>query len=222
MPERVEPPILLSRLLTLVFAAAVVMTVALGVTLYKLFPLNRPQVFFLTGQPRNNIELRLHEMPVDDENLDIYKRTFIREYIRARNEIVANTRIMRKKWNNVDDGVVFNWSTDDIYAAFQETNMWIALMNDVPDFEFTCSVEFRDGAIEPYADDTYLVSFSYFCADNNGQTDTKDYKIKVRLESTTDARIKWADRVDNPLGMRVAEYQIVSDNGDPLDTGYLQ
>ena len=35
------------------------------------------------------------------------------------------------------------------------------------------------------------------------------------------ATIKWSDRLDNPLGIRVSEYEIESENGDPLNTGYL-
>ena len=52
MADRIEPPILLSRLMTFVFAAALVVVVVLVVTLAKMFPLNRPQIFFLTTQPR--------------------------------------------------------------------------------------------------------------------------------------------------------------------------
>ena len=33
--------------------------------------------------------------------------------------------------------------------------------------------------------------------------------------------INWADRLNNPLGIRVSEYVVESGNGDPLDTGYL-
>lgn len=50
MPDRVEPPVLISRLMTFVFATALVVLGALGLTLWQLFPLNRPQVFFLTTQ----------------------------------------------------------------------------------------------------------------------------------------------------------------------------
>ena len=34
--------------------------------------------------------------------------------------------------------------------------------------------------------------------------------------------MKWVDRLNNPLGVRVSEYIIESGNGDPLDTGYLE
>jgi len=36
-----------------------------------------------------------------------------------------------------------------------------------------------------------------------------------------DTKLKWSERLDNPLGVRVSEYRIESGNGDPLDTGYL-
>ena len=226
MQTRVEPPILLSRLMIFVFAAMLVVLGVLGITLYNMYPLNRPQVFFLMSAPKNDLEIVLREMVPSDENLDIYKRTFIREYIRARNEIVPNAREMRTKWNNDVDGVVYAWSAPDVYSAFTQTNMWNAWMSGVPDFEFSCSVEFDTTntlAIEPIntENNEYSVNFKYFCEDSNRQMDKKDYKIRIKLDMADTPEIKWSDRMNNPLGIRVSEYTVESGNGDPLDTGYL-
>lgn len=221
MQDRVEPPILLSRMMTLVFASAIVVLVALVFTLYNMFPLNRPQVFFLMTAPKQDLQVVLREMVPSDENLENYKKSFILEYIKARNEIVPNAGIMRTKWNNGTDGVVYTWSTQDVYNTFTQTNMWQAWMSGLPDFEFSCSVEFGANAFEPYADNTYIVKFYYFCADSNRQLDKKEYKIKVKLDMADNATIKWSDRLDNPLGIRISEYEIESENGDPLNTGYL-
>ena len=152
MQDRVEPPILLSRVMTFVFASAIVVLVALVFTLYNMFPLNRPQVFFLMTAPKQNLQVVLREMVPSDENLENYKKSFILEYIKARNEIVPNAGVMRTKWNNGTDGVVYTWSTQDVYNTFTETNMWQAWMSGLPDFEFSCSVEFGANAFEPYAD----------------------------------------------------------------------
>ncbi len=221
MQDRIEPPILLSRLVVFLFAGAVVVLAALGFTLYKMFPLNRPQVYFLMTQPRENLEITLTELPPTDENMKWFMRAFIREYIKARNEITPDSRAMLRKWNNDENGVVHTWSTPDVYAAFTQTNMWTALMNNTPDFEFSCSVEFENGAITPRTADTFAVSFKYFCEDSGGQTDKKDYTIIVKLQMDDNATLKWSDRLDNPLGLRVSEYKIESGNGDPLNTGYL-
>ena len=90
MPDRVEPPVLISRLMTFVFATALVVLGALGLTLWQLFPLNRPQVFFLTTQVRPDMEVRLYSMPTKSNkgNIDLYLSSFVKEYIKARNEIV--------------------------------------------------------------------------------------------------------------------------------------
>lgn len=221
MQDRIEPPVLISRLMTFVFASSLVVLGALGVTLYKMFPLNRPQVFFLMTQLRSDVDIRLTEMPPADENLEIYKRMFIREYIRARNEVMPNMNVMRRKWNNSDDGVVRAWSSPDVYQAFTETGMWNAIMNDIPDFKFSCPVEFQTGAIAPRTDDTYAVSFTYYCTNSDRQGTTKDYTIVLKLEMDDGATVRWADRLNNPLGIRVTEYTVESDNGDPLNTGYL-
>lgn len=216
---RVEPPILLSRILTFVVAEALVVLIVLGVTLYKMFPLNRPQVFFLTTVVRDELDVRLQELPPRDEYLETYRRGFIREYIKARNEIVKNPELMHKKWNT--DGVVRKWSTDAVYADFIHTTMWDIIMNDMPEIDITCPVEFQPRAISPRGNDTYTVEFRYFCADNNGQAYSKDYTIKVKLASDNASGAKWSARLDNPLGLRVAEYTIESNNGDPLDTGFM-
>lgn len=221
MQDRIEPPILLSRLMTFVFAAMLVVLVTMVITLYNMFPLNRPQVFFLMTKPRNDLQVILREMNPTDENLEGYKRAFIREYIKARNEILPNANIMRTKWNNDSEGVVYTWSTQDVYNEFTKTNMWNAWMSDLPDFEFSCSVEFDSNAIEPRTDNTYAINFKYFCADNDRQMNKKDYKIKVKLDMGENTQIKWSDRINNPLGIRISEYEVESGNGDPLNTGYL-
>lgn len=218
MQSRIEPPILLSRILTFVLAGVLVVLVAMGVTLWQMFPLDRPQVFFLTTVVRDDLDVRLQEMPPRDEYLDTYKRGFIREYIKARNEIVTNSQLMYTKWGS--DGVVHTWSTDDVYAGFVRTAMWDAVMNAAAVIDISCPVEFQPRAISPRGNDTYTVEFRYFCADNNGQVHSKDYTIKIKLISDNAATVKWADRLDNPLGLRVAEYTVESDNGDPLDTGF--
>ncbi len=221
MQPHVKPPVLISRIMTFVFAATLVMTVVLGYTLYNMFPLNRPQIFILQTVQQKNQTIKLDELPPVDENYRTYLRAFIREYVKARNEIVSDTDAMRAKWGTGDGALVRAWSSDDVFADFQQTDMWNAMMNDVPDFEFECPVEFSSaGAIVPRGNDTYAVNFSYFCRNNNGQIAHKDYTIVLTLD-TDNNQIRWSQRLDNPLGVRVTGYTVESGPGDPLDTGYL-
>lgn len=182
-----------------------------------MFPLNRTQVLFLTAEPKTNTEIQITNFTPDSENLENYKQAFIKEYIKERNEIVPNASIMQRKWSAANYGTVYSWSTPGIYLDFQKTAMWTAYMNDVPDFVFRCPIEFT--SIAPRTEDTYAVSFKYFCTNNDGQTTKKDYTIKVKLEleSAIKGSIKWTERLSNPLGVRVAGYEIESGNGDPLD-----
>ena len=217
MQNRVEPPILISRLMTFVLATAMVVLVVMGITLYKMFPLNRPQVFFLTTQLSHRLEVTLQDMAPTSENLDRYKRYFIKEYIKARNEISSNINAMRKKWKNEPSATVRTWSSDAIFNDFAQTRMWTAIMNEIPGFELTCPVEFETGAITPRGNDMYAVKFRWFCENSDGQVGAKDYTIVVRLESDTDATVKWADRLNNPLGIRVTQYTVESVDGDKSD-----
>ncbi len=219
MQNRVKPPILISRIMTMVLAGALVVLGVLALTLGKMFPLNRPQIFFLTTTVRNDQDIRLIQMQPQGENLDRYKRAFVREYVRHRNEVFTNPKAMHKKWNG-EDGAVRIMSTDAVYADFMNTAMFSAIMSEMPDFEFTCPVIF-DGIRYLTTEDAYQVKIRYFCADNTGRTGSKDYTIKLKLQEYDNSQIKWADRIDNPLGLRVAEYSIIDGDGDPLNTGFL-
>lgn len=230
MADRIEPPILISRLMTFVFVATVVMSAVLFFTLYNMFPLKRPQVFFLLSQQRADRVITLTELQAknDQQHYEYFIRGFIREYVKARNEIVPNIAEMRKKWNNDNNSVMYAWSSPAVYEQLQSTNMWRAFMNDSPDFEFECPVEFEYGAVAPFQEDknqkTYDVKFSYYCrdTDNNRQISKKNYTIRITLDTTPKEQMKWQDRLTNPLGIYVSEYSIISDNGDPLNTGYLE
>ena len=218
MQNRVEPPILLSRLLTLVFAATLVVLVVLMVTLYNMFPLDRPEVFFLRSANPESTEITLTQIMPDADDLDIYKQAFIAEYVKTRNEITPSVRTMEKNWN-MQKGAVKTMSTEDVFADFVGTAMYQEFLLNDGVFNFSCSVEFSPQPVKPYKSDgvTYTVDFKWFCTNSYGQTDRKDYRMKIKLITDDAQTMKWTDRMENPLGLRVAEYSVESGNGDPLN-----
>ena len=229
MQNRVEPPVLISRLMVFVLATASVVLTVLMMTLSKMFPLNRPQIFFLQTTIRDNQDVKLVEMPPESTNLDLYKQNFVREYVRYRNEIFTDNAAMQQKWNSKNSPMRL-MSADDVYADFAQTAMFAGIMGELPGFEYNCPVIF-DGAPLPLpldirnpilSKDIYQVKIRYFCSDNTGRSTPKDYTIKVRLVADEGTQIKWADRIENPLGMRVAEYNVSEGDGDPLNTGFLE
>ena len=232
MQNHVEPPVLMSRLMMFVFATSLVVLGTLALTVKNMFPLSRPQIFFLTTDVRDNFDVQLASMPDAKQNLEVYKSAFVREYIKHRNEVVSNPKVMQLKWNNAN-GFVKQTSTPEVYAEFAKTDMFNAMMRDgMPGFDFMCSVSFtespdsekiKDTANGRAAVDAYVVRFRYACTDNKtGQTTPKTYTIKIKLVPDDKIQFKWRDRIDNPLGLRVSEYEIVGDTGDPLNTGFRE
>ena len=234
MQNRIEPPVLVSRLMTFVMATSLVVLFVLVFTLDKMFPLNRPQVFFLTSQLLDDQELTLTAL--DTTDLDGYKQQFIREYVRARNEIVPNLAIMRAKWANDSSGIVRTWSADTVFGKFAEMPM-VNIVNQNLDevFDITCSVEFPidNSVIESSRaneNDVYYVHFDYKCSYGpmGDQVLTQKYTLRVQLESGDGNSVKWADRMENPLGVRVIGYDVIDAqnkvlNTDPLDwTGLIE
>ena len=80
-------------------------------------------------------------MPPKSEYLDIYKKSWVREYIRHRNEILNNAKVMNKKWNSVD-GVIKTMSVDGVYSDFANTFAFNEIMTDTPNYNIKCSVFF--------------------------------------------------------------------------------
>lgn len=222
MQERIEPPILISRLMTFVMASALVVLVVLVITLDKMFPLNRPQVFFLTTQEIGDKELTLTGIPDD---LEAYKNQFIREYVRYRNEIVTDLAIMRARWTSAPNGIIKARSTDAVFGDFVDTDMVDIIRRDYLDeaFKIKCDVEFlpnfavvhNKNSNNPNA---YTVKFTYVCSygDLDAQKYQQPYVINVTLEPTDKTTVKWSERIENPLGLRVKEYKVLGQS-DPLN-----
>ncbi len=222
MQNHIKPPVLISRLMAVVLATALVVLGALGWTLYRMFPLNRPEIFFLTTEIRANQDVRLVQMQPASENLDLYKNAFVREYLIHRNEVFSNANAMQKKWNAID-GAVRIMSDDNVYRDFAQTDMFVAMMSGMPDFNFRCPVNFIEGPTYLPSEDMYKVKIQYFCDDNiSGQTVKKEYTIKLKLSMEDNTEIRWADKIENPLGLWVSEYKIIEGDGDPLDTGFRE
>lgn len=215
MANIIEPPVLLSRLMTFVFATSVVVLISLFFTLAKMFPLDKTQIFFLMAQPSSELEIEIKPFTPSAENLDIYKHAFIKEYFKARNEIIPNATAMQAKWSNTENGLVAMWSSDDVFNEFVMTGAYDLLMFDTPNLDMSCNIEFTDIQTR-VAGIEYAVYFRYFCGNkNDGQTQSKDYTIVIRLEQ--DAKIHWAERARNPMGLRVTKYKIEQGGSDPLN-----
>lgn len=225
MANQVEPPVLLSRLMGFVLATALVVLGALGYTLWHMFPLNRPQVFFLMTERRSEMDIALYPMQLtsNERNKRNYVIAFVKEYIKARYETVSDIGIMQRKWGSSDGGIVHAWSTQDVYNDFASLQRVEQMLYRDSDIDATCTVEFAPGNNpREYTKDKkrWIVTFKYLCQNSTGPSTQKDYTIilDIQLEDKTGTtKIKYGDRIENPLGIRVDGYSIQDGNTDPLD-----
>lgn len=230
MAKVVEPPILLSRMLTFVLATSIVVLGALVITLAKMIPLERPEVFFLFT-PTRATNVVIEPMTPDATNeftVETYKEGFIRQYIIARNTLgIGRDAIMtRNNW----DKIVRPWSDKKVLEEFTQTNLYKQYrLNDfLP--TISCAVNFQqvnnDLPILKTDDnnDIYEVKFTWVCKNENigGQTTQKNYKIRIRIQSDLDKKLsglvnQLEKMRDNPLGIQVVEYT-VKGGADPLNS----
>ena len=226
MAKTIEPPILMSRILAFVLATSIVVLGVLLITLIKMVPLERPEVFFLLTPTRaTNVTIEpLIPDPTNQKATDNYIRGFIREYVISRNTLTQNPAISKNNWTKV----VKPWSSSKVYADFVETKLYkeYALGDQTPNI--TCSVNFpistKDSAIvRTSTDDTYHVNFIWICENSGGQITQKKYMIQVRIQSDLDKKV--SGTVDNlkrlsvnPLGIQVTKYTVLEGKEDPLNS----
>lgn len=218
MAKVIEPPVLMSRTLTFVLAASVMVLAVLVFTLTKMAPLTKPEVFFLQNQSRNVNYVLEQPSPTEREFHKKYIEGFIRTYIIARNTLDVSTPTTLAMWNNI----VKPWSSDAVYKKFKETNTY----NDVSAYRLhniSCQVYFDQGNISSTGG-VYRVPFTRICKNQNsgGQIEQKSYMIQIAIQSYLDNE---SDTVlnnleelrNNPLGIQVTEYTVTNNKGvDPL------
>lgn len=229
MAKIVEPPVLLSRILTFVLATSVVVLGSLLFTLYKMVPLERPEVFFLVT-PTRSTNIIIDPLVPDASNekaFDAYQRGFLQEYIIARNTLSTTAGITSDNWSKV----VIPWSSKEIASKFIKTNIYekFSIEGHMPDIN--CSVNFsspdNDKPITRLSSNAngsvYNVKFTWICKNSGGQIPQKFYTIQIRLQSdivnnVSETFANVEKLRDNPLGIQVVEYKVLDGDVDPLDS----
>jgi len=209
----IEPPVLVSRTLTFVLAASVIVLSVLVFTLTKMAPLTRPEVFFLQNQSRNVNYVLQQTNPKSADFQKEYIEGFIRTYILARNTLEMPTSATWNKWNNI----VKPWSSPAVYKKFKATDTYQDMAANQL-YDISCTVSFENivgsGTL-------YSVSFSRECENKNsgGQTKPKSYTIDIGiqtyLDNKSDIVYTLEELRNNPLGIQITEYSVTKGK-DPL------
>ena len=229
MKKVIEPPVLMSRMLTFVLSTSIVVLLVLAFTLVKMIPLERPEVFFLLTPTRSTSVViePMNPGATNETALKRYLEGFIREYVIARYTLYPGTRasVTRNNWAKV----VKPWSSNKVFSDFTNTRMYKRYAFNQAAPMVSCSVDFSNTTKEPAVfrmrNGMYEVKFAWVCKNENsgGQTTQKNYKILLRVQSELETKISGAlDDLqklhDNPLGIRVVEYSIQEGKKDPLNS----
>lgn len=221
----VEPPVLMSRILMFVLATSIVVLGALAFTLFKMIPLERPEIFFVQT-PTRFVNTVIEPLDTNQDNktaMEYYERGFIRTYIIARNTLYPNVAMTRNNWAKI----VKPWSSDNVFSAFTDTALYKDYTFNNRPSVLSCSVSFSDTKREPAIvrtkNNEYIVNFTWVCENNNGQTTQKNYKIRIKVQSDLDNKL--SGTLDNleklkqhPLGIQVTEYKVQGNKDDPLNS----
>ena len=215
----VEPPVLMSKTLTFVLAASVIVLTMLFVTLMNMAPLTRPEIFFLRYQSRTVDYVLEQPNPKGKDFKPEYLEGCVRAYVIARNTLEKQKRITIDKWNTI----VKSWSSPQVYSDFTKTDLYknVMLSHRLPGIY--CEIDFDKVTSSNY-DQVYHVVFNRICYNqNNGrQIEQKSYKIDIEIQSYLKNIVSdnLEELRDNPLGIQITKYNVIDKNNregiDPL------
>ena len=208
-----------------VLATSVVVLGALVVTLIKMAPLTRPEVFFLQT-PTRSVNVVIKPMDINQTNQEAlaeYERKFVQEYVIARNTINSNPALTRSNWIQV----VKPWSSSKVFSDFTKTALYhdYTFSNRPP--VLSCSVNFPDSNRERAivkTKNSFFVNFTWLCKNSSGHETTKNYNIRIKVQSVLDEKtsgtLEKLNKLSvNPLGIQVTEYEVQGTTKiDPLNS----
>ena len=144
MAKVVEPQVLTSRILAFMLSASTVVLAVLVVTLFKMIPLERPEIFFVSASSSlSNVSIK--GMEPDAAMLKSYEEGFVREYIIARNTLYKNAEETRRNWTKI----VKPWSSDNVYSVMTKTELYRAYIQDNLSQMLECGVNFKGDVSQP-------------------------------------------------------------------------
>jgi len=214
----IEPPRLLSRLMAFVLAGSLAIFIVLVAALERMFPLEKTQIFFLSSKLEPDQVVAIQRMDLNPNSLEAYKISFIKDYMIKRNSVYPSNTAMRRIWYAGASSPLYAYSDEEVFRAMTKTDLYYAVMEGKWEpLIFNCGVTFaKQPELHTRATGTYSVRISYQCKDDSsGQTQSKPFTILVSVKVMDSVR--WNERLDNPLGLKVVGYEVMDGDPDPLD-----
>lgn len=199
-----------ARAFSIVSAVALCVNLILLFAILNLMPLKRVEPFLLTFQNKDEQIVNMRPLAKDFAADQIITEAMIRQYVLLSHTMTSNVEEMAYRWGT--DGPIFWMSSQKIYKEFAKNNRdrlsqikmegltrEVRIENVIQD-QNIWYVHFRTQDMKPEAD----------------QPESQKWRASVQVRYLVNGRgsqryrVKYADRLKNPLGFKVVAYGIES------------
>ncbi len=203
-----------SRMLALLFLAALTVLVFLLFAVQYMNPTTRTQVFYLESEPRLERKVSVEPFKPDEKNRQEFiklARILVQEYVEQRESYNAGGyQEAAQKW--AVGGPVYAFSSPEVYEQFTQGDSYKTGVNPYNDISKTVIPT----NIEPldYYGKKYRLNIEVLETDKNTlQTVRNTFTIDITLDviPLTETNL---EELDNPLGIRVVGYEIMGTEWD--------
>ena len=199
----------MARAFSLIALLAFIANILMLIALSGLMPLMRIQPFYLQAQDKDHQVISIVRPNPEDLDLDVLQESLVREYLLARFGIGADVSEVERRWGI--DGVVFAMSASSVYETFFKTESSY-LLKLARDEGLTRDVRIGWVNRKRRNPDVWEAEIETIdMGPRKEDKETKKWNVKLEVAFQTSRRkMEWAQRLRNPLGFVVTNFERVS------------
>ncbi len=184
-------------------AVSVCANIVLLLAVFNIVPLTRVEPFLLSFVDKSEQVIQLTPISTNMAENDIITESLVRYYILVRNSFVSDAEVMKSRWGA--DGPVKWMSSDASYREF--SNQSFDILRNITKEGLSRTVTIY--SVVRLSKDIWQAEIATTDVQaNSSEPITTKWVVSMRVKYINNVRVKYSQRLKNPLGFKVQQYMI--------------
>ncbi len=196
-----------ARVFAMFGAVSIFANIVLLMAVSNMVPLVRVQAFLFGFEEKSEQVIQIKPLQADMAKNDIVTESLVRYYILVRNTLINNVSAMEARWGS--DGPIKWMSSDSNYRDF--SNKSFSILDSIKKDGLTRVVIIN--SVVRLSDDIWQAEIVTrdILSGAAAPVETK-WTVSMRIDYVENVRVKYSQRLKNPLGFVVQQYMIKRNN----------
>lgn len=197
-----------ARAFSIVSAVALCVNLVLMIAIIHLTPLQRVEPFLLTFQNKDDQVVHIRPLKQDLSADDVISEAMIRQYVLLRHTMMSDLDEMMFRWG--PDGPLRWMSSDEVYNTFSKSIKDSLARVKLEGFTREVRIESVVRTLNIWT--VYIVTRDMLPESDEPVDSRWRIRVEIKFFAKGKRKVKYSDRLKNPLGFSVTAYGIKSAN----------